>query len=112
MIGDAPRKVYATGMRDFAATARRLKSAWVLGLAVLFLLSVAAAASGILVAVPLIVLSELFEWRDGLMETWLALSASIWLPLAAGSMADNGFRSLLRRPLGQRDAQGFTGSSH
>jgi len=45
----------------------------------------AAAAIGIVVAVPLTVLAEVLGWEDGVAETWVAISALVWLPVAVGN---------------------------
>lgn len=78
---------------------RRCKDLWVLGAMVLFILAVTAATAAIAVGIPLLVLSEILGWEDRLFETWMAITAAVWLPAACGYAADKGFRTLPRLPL-------------
>ena len=74
-------------MSKLLTTASRVKGMWVHGVTVLFLLAVSAAAVGLLVAIPLGVLAEVLGWDDGFAESWLAISALVWLPVAVGNMS-------------------------
>lgn len=85
MIGEGSERVYADGMHKVLATASRLKGMWVYGVTVLLLLVLAAAAIGIVVALLLGLLSEVFGWRDGAAEAWIAITALVWLPIAVGN---------------------------
>ena len=83
-------------MDGFSETARRLKRTWVTGLTVFILLVLGAGVVGFGVALALTVLSEIFGWREGLVELWLAITASVWLPLAIGSLCRQfSFRNIM-----------------
>lgn len=73
-------------MGDFAEKAGRLKRTWVTGATVLLLLVLVASVVGCAVAIALGVVSEIFDWREGMAELWLAVTGAVWLPLAIGSL--------------------------
>lgn len=86
-------------MTQIADTAKRLKSYWVLGFLVLLGVIGSAVLAGLIAMLILSPLQYFLGWDDRALETWLGITAVIWLPIAVGHGANRGLRTLPRIPL-------------
>lgn len=75
---------------NLADRLRRLYDLWQLGAAMCLVLVIAGLAALVVVAIPVALVGWLVEQATGLtgsVETWLVLSALLWLPVVVGIVA-------------------------
>jgi hypothetical protein len=83
-------------MKRLGETLAGLQSQWVLGATVLLCFAAISAAYGFLAAVALVAAGFFLGWTEGETETWLMVSAVLWLPLAAATLGPV-FEGIARR---------------